>query len=237
MDNVPFLVKHVKMLIGDKMQKLNTILFDLDGTLIDTNDIIVKSYKHAFKKVLPDFKIDIKTIIENIGPPLKEIFSLYTSDEKKLDALMEAYLDFYKKHEHDYFKLYPNVKETLAKLKNMGINIAIVTSKFTASAQPSIEHFNLSQYFDAFISLDMVDHPKPHPDSVYAALKKFDNVGKAIMIGDNPSDIQAGQNAEILSAGVAWSIKGKKRLEQERPDYILKDMNDIFAIIKTESGE
>ncbi len=219
------------------MQTLNTILFDLDGTLIDTNDIIIKSYKHAFKKVLPHFKIDVKTIVEHIGPPLKEIFALYTTDPQELNALMEAYLSYYKKHEHDFFKLYPNVKETLSKLKDMGLNLAIVTSKFTDSAMPSMEHFDLMRYFDAFISLDMVKNPKPKPDSVIAALKSFDNVEKAIMIGDNPGDIQAGQAAGILSAGVAWSIKGRKTLEQENPDYILKNMQDIFNIIKKESGE
>ncbi len=218
------------------MKKLDTVLFDLDGTLIDTNPIIIKSYQHAFKTHFPQLDISEKTIIEDIGPPLETIFRKYTDDAELIDTTIQTYLSYYRKHEHDLFKLYPGVRSTLELLKKNGIKIAIVTSKFLESANPSVEHFNLNPYFDVFISLDQVKHPKPDPEPVLLALKKLNSTDKAIMIGDNPSDIQAGKNAGILTAGVAWSIKGKRVLLDEHPDYLLENMHDILDIIKKESG-
>jgi len=215
--------------------KLNTILFDLDGTLVDTNEIIIQSYQHAYSTHLPHKQPDRETIIDEIGPPLRTIFKRYTDDSDLVDKLIETYLEHYTKHEHDLFYLYPGVESTLEKLKKAGYNLAIVTSKYLTSAEPSIEHFNLRKYFDVIVTLGDVQHPKPAAEPVQKALEHFDNVGKAIMIGDNDSDIVSGQNAGVLSAGVAWSIKGEAFLRQAKPNYMLKEMDDIFKIIELES--
>jgi len=224
------------MFLGDYMKRLNTILFDLDGTLIDTNEIIIQSYEAAFSRWLPEVRMDRKTIIENIGPPLEEIFSRYTEDEKTVDKLFDTFLDFYRRNEHNLFYLYDGVAETLEVLKDEGYNLGVVTSKFESSAEPSIRHFGLDRIFKCFVTLDKVEHAKPHAEPVLKALDAFDDVEKAIMIGDNPSDIESGKNAGVLTAGVAWSIKGREILNEAGPDYMLETMEQLFDIIKKETG-
>lgn len=218
-------------------KRLNTFLFDLDGTLVNTNEIIIKSYQHAYSKHLPNLNLDRDTIISDIGPPLRAIFNKYTTSQETVEKLIETYLEYYVANEHDVFYLYPGVEDTLKKLKEQGHNLAIVTSKFRSSAQPSIDHFNLEDYFNVIVTLDDVRKPKPDSEAIHKALNHFDNVEKAIMVGDNDSDILAGQNADILSAGVAWSIKGETFLKQVKPDYMLKTIHDIFKIIDYENGE
>ncbi|MFW5838325.1 MAG: pyrophosphatase PpaX [Bacillota bacterium] len=214
------------------MKKINTICFDLDGTLIDTNAIIVKSYQNAFKTHLKDISIDEQTIINQIGPTLQEIFSQYTKSPFKIKALITAYRDYYVKHEHDYFSLYDNVIPVLKILKDDGYNLAIVTSKFKAAAWPSFTHYQLDQFFDTFIALDDVKNPKPSAEPVLKALSAFDHVEGAIMIGDNQGDILAGKNAGIYAAGVAWSIKGAEHLKAVNPDFMLDDMESLLTLLK-----
>lgn len=214
------------------MQTIDAILFDLDGTLIDTNAIIVASYRHAYTTHLPKLTISDEKIIEEIGPPLEAIFSRYTKDTHLVDRLIKTYRDYYTENEEKYHHLYPNVVETLQILHKKDIKLAIVTSKFKEAAWPSFTHYNLETYFDAFIALEDVQNPKPDKEPVEKALAALNFPKNPLMVGDNQSDILAGKNANILSAGVAWSIKGEEHLKEVNPDFIFKDMRDIIKLIK-----
>jgi len=211
------------------MKKVDTLLFDLDGTLIDTNAIIIESFKHTFNKYVPDFKFDIELFKTFIGPTLEETFTKHANKEFVSDMINE-YRKFYKENEYDYFKIYPNVLEVISKLKEEGYNLAIVTTKFKESAWPSFTHFGLNKYFDVFIALDHVEKPKPNREPIDKALAKFEHSG-AIMIGDNQGDLLAGKNAGIFSCGVAWSFKGMKHLLKVNPDFMIEDMKDLFTIL------
>lgn len=219
------------------MRQLNTILFDLDGTLIDTNEIILKSYIHAYETHLPNKAIDEAAIIDSIGAPLRDVFKRDTNDKDLVEALINTYLDYYTKHEHSLFHFYEGIEPMLEKLKAENYNLAIVTTKFLSSAQPSIDYFNLGRFFDVIITLEDTLYHKPDAAPVIEALSHFDDVDKSIMIGDNTSDIMAGNNAGILSAGVAWSIKKRKTLSAANPTYMLETPEDIFTIIDNESEE
>ena len=82
------------------------------------------------------------------------------------------------------------------------------------------------------MALDDVKNPKPNKEPIITALSRFPSYNKAIMIGDNQGDIMAGKNANIYSAGVEWCLKGKDHLMEVTPDFMLKDMKDIYRIIK-----
>ncbi len=218
------------------MTKLNTFLFDLDGTIVDSNEIIIQSYQYTYQKNVPNRNISRDKIVEQIGPTLEDTLSHYAENEEHLQRLIDSYLYYYRKHEQEHFKLYDGILHLLKALKNKGYNLAIVTSKFEESAQPSIEHFGLHKLFDCVVTLDQVKRPKPDPESVYKALECFPNAEQVIMIGDNPGDIAAGKNAGVISAGVGWSIKGRQVLEDAGADYILNTPDDIYTIIKKEQG-
>lgn len=232
-----FIKIHVTLIVnesGEKMNKINTLLFDLDGTLVNTNEIIIDSYKHAFNTHLTNHSITRNEIVEMIGPPLDKIFSKYTKSPFEVQKMIDTYRAFYKQYEHDYFYLYDGVFDALTKLKSQNYNLAIVTSKFKVSAQPSIDHFNLDSIFDVIVTLNDVENPKPDKEAVEVALSQFKDVDKALMIGDNASDILSAKNAGILSAGVKWTIKDLKVLSDVDPDYIIDSMDDVFRIINTD---
>lgn len=214
------------------MKKLDTILFDLDGTLIDTNHVIFESFRYTFKKHFPNLDLDDHTIGSFIGPTLHDTFYQYTQDPFEIDEMIQSYREHYVDYEMGNFEIYPGVLEVIPKLKEQGYNLGIVTSKFKVAAWPSFTYYGLEKYFDVFISLDEVEKPKPDRNPIDVALSYFKDHKKAIMIGDNQGDILAGKNAGIYSAGVAWSFKGKAHLLDVNPDFILEDMQDIFRIIK-----
>jgi pyrophosphatase PpaX len=210
--------------------KVNTLLFDLDGTLVDTNAIIVKSLEVVFETYLPEVQTSLELFKECIGPPLEVSFSRFTSKEL-VQEMIQAYRSYYKQHEHLYYNIYPNVIDVLTTLKAQGYYLGVVTSKFRDSALPSMVHYGLDTLMDAFVGLDDVTHAKPHREPVDVALSRIPYHTGAIMIGDNATDIQSGQQAGIYSAGVAWAFKGKELLHAVNPDYMLEDMTDLYGIL------
>ncbi len=214
------------------MKKLDTILFDLDGTLINTNDIIINSFKSTFVRHFPKLTLSTEKITTFIGPTLQETFQEYTRDPFLIDDMIKSYREFYVEYEIGNFEIYPGVLDTVKKLKELGYNLGVVTSKFKEAAWPCFTHYSLENIFDVFVALDDVTYPKPHREPIDIALSRLENVKGAIMIGDNQGDILSGKNAGIYSAGVAWSFKGSMHLMAVNPDFMLSDMNDIFRVIK-----
>lgn len=214
------------------MKKLDTILFDLDGTLINTNEIIIRSFESSFKRHFPDIVVSRETILTFIGPTLRETYGKYTDDPDLILEMINSYREFYVEYEIGNFEIYPQVEEVVKELSNQGYNLGIVTSKFKIAAWPSFTHYGLEKYFNVFVALDDVENPKPHKEPIMVALSRFPSYNKVIMIGDNQGDILSGKNANIYSAGVSWSIKGSDHLEKVNPDFMLSNMNDIFRIVE-----
>ena len=207
---------------------IKTVLFDLDGTLIDTNELINESFKHTFLKY--GYSFTDEEIGDFNGPPLRETFNKLNSD------LAEEMIKTYRQHNfanHEaYIKVFPNVERTIQVLLENNIKIGIVSAKMRPGVNLGLEVTGLSKYFDTIISIDDVRHPKPHPESVFKAMKKLDAKPAAtIMVGDNYHDILAGQDAGAQTAAVAWSAKGKGYLQQYNPTYMLEDMSDLIKIV------
>lgn len=215
------------------LKKINTILFDLDGTLVDSNELIIQSFKHTFAHYQPQVPYTRQQLIDMIGPPLKETFRIVSYDERIIEEMIDYYRTFYQKHEFEYITVYPYVLETLEKLSNMKMNLGIVTTKFKESAMPSIKHFNLDKYIKHYSFLGSVKEHKPSPEPIYHVLNKLDNVCLALMVGDNPGDIMAGKNAGIYTCGIEWSLV-KERLLATNPDFWIKDYRELISIIEKE---
>lgn len=207
---------------------INTVLFDFDGTLIDTNKLINKSFLYTFKKY--GYHFTEEEVLQFNGPPLKETFSKINS--ALADDMLLTYREHNTKYHDEYVKLFPYVKETLDLLKERDFKLAIVSAKMRAGVEQGLEATDLKGYFDTVITIDDVTNPKPHPEPVYQALKNLSaKPVEAIMIGDNYHDIEAGNNAGTKTAGVAWSVKGEAYLQQFKPTYMLKSMKDLLEIL------
>jgi pyrophosphatase PpaX len=208
---------------------IRTILFDLDGTLIDTNELIIQSFLHTFDTFLPN-KYKREDVLTFMGPPLKEAFQQVLPD--RVEEMIKVYREHNLFHHDRLVKIFPEVKETLITLKELGMKLGIVTTKINGTALRGLKVTEITDYFDVIIGLDDVTHAKPHPEPILKALQKLDGVpSEALMVGDNYHDILAGKNAGVKTAGVAWSLKGRAVLEQYNPDYMLNTMGDLLKIV------
>lgn len=211
------------------MLPIDTILFDLDGTLVDSNELIIETFRRTYKTHYPNLNYSHSELAQMMGPPLSETFYHLAKDEKIVEEMINTYRKIYKTIEFDYISLYPGVIESLSSLKNAGYKLGIVTTKFRVSAIPSIQHYHIDNFIDVIIGLDDVTHHKPHPEPIYKALEKIKHQG-VLMVGDSPSDLLAGKNAKILTCGVDWSYR-KEELVLLKPDFWLTDFNQLYTLI------
>jgi pyrophosphatase PpaX len=207
---------------------IKTILFDFDGTLIDTNELIYHSFDYTFKKF--GYSFTKEEILQFNGPPLRETFSQLNPD--LAEEMIRTYRIHNAQHHEAYVKLFPNVKETLEVLREKGFELGVVTAKMREGVKQGMEITGIESYFDTIVTIDDVENPKPHPEPVIKALNKLNaEADTAIMIGDNYHDIIAGNKAGTKTAGVSWSLRGKEYLKQFNPTYMLEDMSDLLAIV------
>lgn len=212
-----------------RYMSLRTILFDLDGTLIDTNELIIASFAHTFKQFGLAFTKE--EMVEFNGPPLVDTFRSVVPGS--VEEMVDTYRKHNKEHHDEYVRIFPHVKETLEELQAKGVRIAVVTSKMHEVAKHGIEFTEIDPYIEHLVALDDVKHAKPHPESVIKAMDLIDaDPATTLMVGDNYHDIVAGQNAGIRTAGVAWSHKGRDFLAEYEPTYMLEDMRDLLELIK-----
>ncbi|RYG74418.1 pyrophosphatase PpaX [Lentibacillus lipolyticus] len=207
---------------------IHTVLFDLDGTLIDTNELIIESFMYTFRQYGKNLARE--EAIEFIGPPLRDTFLQY--DPGQAEAMIATYREHNKLHHDDYVKAFPNVMETIDRLHREGFQLGIVTSKMKGTVDMGLAVTGLDHYFQTVITLDDVTCAKPHPEPVIMAINELDaNAESTLMVGDNSHDIEAGQNAGIRTAAVAWSLKSREKLLACRPTYMLEDMRDLLDIM------
>ncbi|WP_060678517.1 pyrophosphatase PpaX [Virgibacillus halodenitrificans] len=206
---------------------IDIILFDLDGTLIDTNELITASFEHTFKK--HNLSFTKEEIMGFNGPPLLDTF--HNIDPERADVLVKTYRE-HNLAEHDrYVKAFPYAVETIQKLKNSGKKVGIVSTKMAKSVHMGLTLTGLEPLFNTIITYDDVQHAKPHPEPVIKAMKELDADGAStLMVGDNYHDIVAGKNAGVQTAGVSWAHKGRDSLLAYKPTYMLEDMRDLLKI-------
>ena len=208
---------------------IHTILFDLDGTLIDTNELINESFRHTFKQFGLEYTHE--EILAFNGPPLQVTFEKIDLD--KAEAMISTYRKHNLAHHDSYVKAFPNVKDTLELLKESGLKLGIVTTKMRKTAIRGMKLTGIYDYFDTIIGLDDITNAKPHPEPVLTAMKYLNaDPETTLMIGDNSHDIESGQNAGVKTAGVSWSLKGEEALRKYNPTYMLQDMKDLIEIIE-----
>ena len=205
-------------------------IFDLDGTLLNTDLLIHKTFDHVFEKYKPGYILSEEEHLSFLGPTLKDTFARYFP-ESMSDELIEYYRDYNHAHHEDFVTIYPTAKETLETLKNKGYPLAVVTTKYSKAAYLGLDLFDLTQYFDVVLGMDNVNRVKPDPEGILKAMNQT-NCKKALYVGDNTSDILAGKNAGVHTAGVKWTPKGTSEMEKLNPDLMIDEMKDIIHFIE-----
>ncbi|ADU31812.1 pyrophosphatase PpaX [Evansella cellulosilytica] len=219
-------------MINKELKTIDTILFDLDGTLINTIELIVASFLHTMEHYYPG-KYTREDVITFIGPPLSETFT--NLDPSKVEEMTKTYRTYNHAKHDELVKEYEGVYETLEKLEEKGYKMAIVTTKSRGTAVRGLELMKLDKFFDVVVSLDEVENYKPHPEPLEKAMAALQaDRSKTLMVGDSKHDILGGKNAGTKTAGVAWSIQGKESLQTYEPDIMLDTMPELLHYLGVE---
>lgn len=209
---------------------LNTFLFDLDGTLIDSPKIIIEGFIDALEKHVPNYVLTEKDKTNILGQTLEKAFEKYKTDEGHYNLLAKTFRETTKIKILNELKAYDYAYEILTYLKSKGFKIGIVTSKVGYAVDESLMSSKLEGLFDVIISFEDTENHKPNPEPILKAINMLNSkISETIYIGDHENDIKAGKNAGVKTALVGFSYRfdeGKK----ENPNYIFNDLKEIKDI-------
>lgn len=209
---------------------ITTLLFDFDGTLLDTNELIIQTFQYVLGSHYPG-KYERNDILPFLGPTLQETFD--SVDPEKTELLIEEYRAWNKSMHDELSSEFDGVSETLRLLKTAGMKMAIVSTKKKDMVMRGLGLLDVEGVFDEVIAMDDVVKTKPDPEPILLALNRLGaTADEALMIGDNYHDIVGGQNAGVRTAGVAWSAKGEEFLQSFNPDFMLQHISDLLHMVK-----
>ncbi|MFV0516645.1 MAG: HAD-IA family hydrolase [Aminipila sp.] len=214
------------------MNKINTVLLDFDGTVMNTNDLILKSWQHTFKTITGQ-EGDEEKIKKSFGETLAK-----TMGEFFPEFSIEEGVEIYRKYQvgsfADEIEPFPGMIELIHELKKKGYKIAVVTSRLRRTTMEGLEKYGLQEYLDAIITMEDCTKHKPDPEPAMIALEKLkSNPQEAIMLGDSKFDIGCANNAGITSVLVGWAeaLYDKEKEGLFKPDYIINKAEELFEIL------
>lgn len=214
---------------------IECVLFDLDGTIVNTNELIISSFMHALKENnLP--VLTREQIIPMMGTTLQQQLGAFSGLEAKdISVLERSYRSYNNAHHDELVRSFPHVNETMEELLRRGIRLGIVTTKIRPNTLKALQMFDLLKYMETIVTVNDVTHPKPHPEPVLTAIANLGvEPAKTLMVGDSAVDIQSAKAAGVRVAAVAWSLKGEDVLRTYEPDYIIHEMKDLYTIVEQE---
>lgn len=213
---------------------IKTIIFDMDGTILNTLDDLFYSVNHALRthdcmeKTIDDVRLAVGrgaiNLIEDVVPK--------GSSRTLIEDVYQTYQAYYDQHSKDHTAPYPHIIEVLKQLKKDGYRLGVVSNKH----EYLVKQLNDDVFESIFeVAIGQTDDLpiKPAPDMLYKGIKLLDStVESSIFIGDSDTDMLTAKNANITSIGVTWGFRTKETLERIGASYIISDPFDIIKIVK-----
>lgn len=209
------------------------ILFDLDGTLIDSIELILNSAQHAFRGREGHIPSDAEWLT-GVGIPLATMFKRYAKDDADVDALIAKYREYQLANHDRLVRSYEAVVDTVDALKIAGHPMAIVTSKTGWLAQRGLDTVGLRAHFDVIVGCDTCALHKPEPGPVLFALDRLGYCPQeALFVGDSIYDMQAGNAAGVATIAALWGPFSRDQLADSHPTYFLERMAELPRLVAT----
>lgn len=202
----------------------DALVFDLDGTLVDSLPDIVASFRAAFHACGMEAP-DEPSVRALIGKPLEEMYGVFTDDPDRVAALARAYRRIYPQRFTEATRPFPGVVPMLDELRDRGWRLAVATTKRSEMAARLVEALGLDTHLDHVQGTDGFPH-KPAPDVVRRALDALGSEG-VWMVGDTVSDLRAGRAAGLRTFGVTWGTHSRARLAEADPDVLEDDLTRL----------
>ena len=208
-----------------------TLLFDLDGTIIDSIQLIVDSYHHTLRVHGHPPRTDAEWLA-GIGTPLRVQFQEWSSDPTTLEAMIATYREFNLARHDEHVRPYPGVVERILEIRAYGVPTGLVTSKNRNGALRGLGLCHPESLMDVLVCADDVVHPKPHPEPVEKAVSLLGaDPATTVYIGDSVHDMRSGRAAGVKTAAVLWGPFTREELSATEPDYWLEKPEDLTSLL------
>ncbi len=217
------------------------VVFDLDGTLVDTAALHIAASHHAARVAL-GHAVDEATIRASLGRPLPESMAVVAHGasmpadaefDRTVPALVAAFLDYYAAHQAELVRLFPGVPETLAALRRRGYLLGLLSNKLQDWGRTELDALGLAAHFAVTVFAEDMPTPKPAGaalDPVLAALGA--PAGRILLVGDGAADIGTAQAAGACAAAALWGAVDPASLLALDPDYALRSMDELLALCR-----
>ena len=210
----------------------SAVLFDLDGTLADTVELILRCYRHTMRthlgRELPD-----ERWLATIGTPLRDQLRDFARDDEEAARMVDTYVTYQRGIHDQLVRPFPGALAAMRALKEGGTSVGVVTSKRREMALRTLGRCGLVDEYDVLVTADDVTRGKPDPEPVRMALDHLDMSDEAtrtLMVGDSPWDIRAGRAAGTRTAAALWGPYERSALEAEAPDFWLDELAGVLRV-------
>ncbi len=213
------------------MSPLSCVIFDLDGTLAQTNELIFATFNHVAERYVKKV-FTPSEITAMFGPPEEVAIERLVGTDRTAEAMADFY-DFYEHHHPGMADLYGGIRELLHDLKARGMLLAVFTGKGRRTAVISLEKMGISHLFDMVVTGSDVANYKPSADGIRMVMKAFGlKAEEVLMVGDSVSDVKAAHEAGIPVAAVLWDSYGRERVLEMDVDYRFHSVEEFSRWLK-----
>ncbi len=209
---------------------IKAVLFDLDGTLLDTKPFIVASFHHVCS--LHGLDVITEEMIQSLGgASLHDTYRHYHPDHD-LEMLCQAHCEF-QDGNPEMIRLFPESLAALSNLTELGLRSGVITSRHS-NARVLMEATRILEYFSVVVTCDDIKYPKPHPESMLLALDQLGlGPDEVVFVGDMEADILLGRNTGVRTIGVSCGFSSTEEMRRFNPDHAIETLDEIAALVRS----
>lgn len=215
----------------DAADRIEAVLFDLDGTLLDTGPLIIRTFQDVLRAEL-GLEVAAADLLAHFGKTLAATFAAFAPDPALVPRLVERYRARNAELHDAMARPVPGAAAAVRALRACGRLLAVVTSKRRATARRGLDLLGLADAVPVVVAYEDVSAHKPDPEGVLLALARLGvPARRAIMLGDTPADIVAARRAGVLAAAVAWTLVPPDLLAAAQPDVVIRTWEQLLALV------
>lgn len=212
---------------------METVLFDLDGTLVDSIELILASFRHTVAAHRPgpgSEALGDRHWLATIGQPLRVQLRAVAESEAEAEAMLATYESFYIAHHDQYVRPFPGIPLALDRLRESGVRMGIVSGKRRRGILRSLERARLGEYFEVLVGADDLAEHKPHPGPILRAMEALGaDPARTAYVGDAPQDMMAAKRAGVRAVACLWGPFARDELALHEPDHWLERVDELHA--------
>ena len=212
--------------------KITTVLFDFDGTIMNTNQVIINSWQHTFR-FFEGKERPLEHILKTFGEPLDLTMKGFFPDIP-IDESIEVYRSYHRDNFGKAITVFPGMRELLERLIFYDFKLALITSRLRETTWQGLEKYDLAQFFQTVVTCEDTEIHKPNPEPLFCALSRMSKKpSEAIMVGDTMNDIRCARNSGVISVLAGWSIAvgDNEKTGLEAPAYVINKAEDLLKLL------